>query len=263
VSAAPPLRVLIVDDEPLARDCLRLPLAARPDIELVGECPDGASAVERIVDDAPDLVFLDIQMPGVDGFEVIERVGADKMPALIFVTAYGQHAVRAFEVHALNYLMKPFTSARLYAAIEHAKARLVRWQDDETLARLERLRGEGAFGGQRAGEAPRPVSRLLVREGDRFRFLKVDEVLWFEACRNHVRAHLEGSSHLVATTLVALAERLDPERFVRCHRSNILNLDAVREIQPWFGGDYVAILTNGQQVRVSRTHRDALLRPLA
>jgi two-component system LytT family response regulator len=252
-----PVRVLIVDDEPLARDCLRLPLASRDDVEIAGEHGDGASAVAHIVDDPPDLVFLDVQMPGLDGFEVVERVGADRMPPLVFVTAHGQHAVRAFEVHALHYLMKPFTTARLHAAFEHARSRLPSWHDDETPASLRRLRDGAA-----AGQAP-PASRLLVRENDRFRFLAVADVLWFEACRNQVRAHVAGGSHLLSMTIGALGERLDPARFVRCHRSSIVNLDAVREIQAWFGGDYIAVLVNGVQVRVSRTHRDAMLRPIA
>jgi two-component system LytT family response regulator len=258
VTAIDRTRVLIVDDEPLARDCLRLPLAARNDVEIVGECGDGAAAVNRIVEDPPDLVFLDVQMPGLDGFEVVERVGADRMPSLIFVTAHGQHAVRAFEVHAINYLMKPFTTARLHAAVDHARARLRSWQDDETVASLQRMRA-----GERGASLTRPpASRLLVREGERFRFLSVDDVLWFEASRNQVRAHVADGSHLLSMPIGALAERLDPARFVRCHRSSIVNLDAVREVQAWFGGDYIAVLVNGAQVRVSRTHRAAMLRPI-
>jgi two-component system, LytTR family, response regulator len=245
-------RVLIVDDEPLARDCLRLPLEARGDVEITGECGDGASAVERIITDPPDLVFLDVQMPGMGGFDVVDRVGADRMPPLIFVTAHGQHAVRAFEVHALNYLMKPFTTARLHAAFDHARTRLRSWQDDETVARVQRMRDSEAA----------PATRLLVREGDRFHFVPVADVLWFEASRNHVRAHTATATHAVPIALGALAERLDPRRFVRCHRSSIVNLDAVRELQAWFGGDYVAVLVNGARVRVSRSHRAAMLRPV-
>ncbi len=246
------IRVLLVDDEPLARDCLRLPLEARDDVEIAGECGDGAAAVARIIDDPPDLVFLDVQMPGLDGFEVVERVGADRMPPLIFVTAHGQHAVRAFEVHAINYLMKPFTTARLHAALDHARTRLRTWHDDQTVASLQRMRALAAA----------PASRLLVREGDRFRFLAVGDVLWFEASRNQVIAHVADGSHVLTMTIGALAERLDPARFVRCHRSSIVNLDAVREVQAWFGGDCIAVLVNGERVRVSRTHRAAMLRPI-
>ena len=246
------LRVLIVDDEPLARDCLRLPLEARGDVEIAGECGDGAAAVTRIVDDPPDLVFLDVQMPGLDGFEVVEQVGADRMPPLIFVTAHGQHAVRAFEVHAINYLMKPFTTARLHAALDHARTRLRAWQDDDTVTSLQRMRDVAAP----------PATRLLVREGDRFRFLPVGDVLWFEADRNQVIAHVTDGSHALSMSIGALAERLDPARFVRCHRSSIVNLDAIREVQAWFGGDCIAVLVNGARVRVSRTHRAAMLRPI-
>jgi two-component system LytT family response regulator len=255
VTRAPRLRVLIVDDEPLARDCLRVPLAARDDVEIAGEHGDGAAAVAHIVADPPDLVFLDVQMPGLDGFDVVERVGADRMPPVVFVTAHGQHAVRAFEVHALNYLMKPFTTARLHAAVDHARSRLPAWQEDETMARVRSLRS--------TGQPATPASRLLVRENERFRYVAIADVLWFEASRNQVRAHLAGGAcHTVSLSIGALAEQLDPARFVRCHRSSIVNLDAVREIQAWFGGDYVAVLVDGARVRVSRTHRDAMLRPL-
>jgi two-component system LytT family response regulator len=256
MSRPPRLRVLIVDDEPLARDCLRVPLAARDDVTIIGEHGDGRAAVAHIVADPPDLVFLDVQMPGLDGFGVVEEVGADRMPPLVFVTAHGQHAVRAFEVHALNYLMKPFTTARLHAAVDHARSRLPAWREDETMARVRSLRGADH-------PAAAPASRLLVRENERFRYVAVADVLWFEASRNQVRAHLAaGECHTVSLSIGALAEQLDPARFVRCHRSSIVNLDAVREIQAWFGGDYVAVLVDGARVRVSRTHRDAMLRPL-
>lgn len=248
------LRVLIVDDEPLARDRLRAVLAAEPGLLLVGECGDGAAAVEAIRSAQPDLVLLDVQMPGLDGFGVLEAVGADAMPMVIFVTAHDGYAVRAFEVHALDYLLKPFDDDRLRAAVDRARHPGV-----EAAALATRLR---ALLDQRgAGPPAAPYAqRLMVRRGAAIRYVPLDQVEWIEAADNYVRLHGAGSIHLVRMPLRELEERLDPTAFARVHRSAIVRLAAVREIRPWAGGDYLAVLQSGREVRISRTYRGRVLR---
>jgi two-component system, LytTR family, response regulator len=260
---APPLRALIVDDEPLARDCVRIALAKEPGIEVVAECADGGEAVDAIARLAPDLVFLDVQMPGLDGFGVVEAVGTDRMPAVVFVTAFDEHALRAFEVHAADYVLKPFDDARFGDAVRHAR-RSVRPGDEvrrtlDALLREVRGGGEASFG----GGGGRPVTRLMVQSGERIRFVRVADVDWFEAAGNYVRIHAGKETHLIRASLSGLASQLDSSSFVRIHRSTVVNVERIREVQPWFGGDYLAILEDGRQLKVSRSYREALLRPMA
>jgi len=249
-----PVRALIVDDEPLARDCVRLALGRCDDVAVIGECPDGESAVAAIREQKPDLVFLDVQMPGLDAFGVIDEVGPDEMPAIVFVTAYDRHAIRAFEIHAVDYVLKPFDDERLVESVHHAVARIHADRDDALTARLKSLLGA-------LDTESKPLRRLAVRDRDRIRYIAVEEVDWFEAEGNYVRIHRGDGSYLIRNTLTGLAERLDPSRFVRIHRSTIVNLDRVAEVQPWAGGDYVAILRNRSTLKVSRKYRDALLGP--
>ncbi|HEU4456924.1 MAG TPA: LytTR family DNA-binding domain-containing protein [Longimicrobium sp.] len=256
------LRALIVDDEPLARDCVRLALQKQPNITVVGECADGEQAVDEILARRPDLVFLDVQMPGLDGFGVVEQVGVERMPAVVFVTAFDEHALRAFEVHAADYVLKPFDDARFADAVRHA-ARQLRGGGDELRQRLDALLTEVRGGSAAPGGAARHVTRLMVQVKDRIRFVRTDEVDWLEAAGNYVRVHAGAQAHLIRATLAGLCEQLDPARFVRIHRSTVVNVDRIREVQPWFGGDYIAILEDGRQLRVSRSFRDALLRPLS
>lgn len=263
------LRVLIADDEPLSRDCVRLALGGAPDLEVVAECADGVEAAEAIARLAPDLVFLDIRMPGLDGFGVIDRVGADRMPPVVFVTAYDAHAIRAFALHALDYVLKPFDDGRFAEALAHARAQVALRRNGELARRLSALLRElapdtvpDAPGGPRPSAPARHAQRVLVHEGDRSVFVPVDEVDWFGAERNYVRLHRGTGSHLIRTTLRHLEGRLDPARFIRIHRSAIVNVARVREVRPWFGGDCLAVLRDGRELRVSRTHRDRLLRPL-
>lgn len=250
------LRTLIVDDEPLARDCIRVALEDTPDIEIVGEASDGASAIEAIHALSPDLVFLDIQMPGIDGFGVIEAVGAAAMPAVVFVTAYDAHAVRAFEIHAFDYILKPFDDARLREAVTHARSRIGLEHEGTQTERLMRMLNE------HLANVPTMPKRLVVRSGDRIRYVDMKEVDYFEAEGNYVRVHSSGRTHLVRTTLTALESRLDASQFVRIHRSTIVNLERVAELQPWSGGDYVAILKDRRTLKVSRTYRESILRPM-
>lgn len=245
------LRALIVDDEALARQRIRQLLEKVADVEVAGECTNGVEAVQAIEEFGPDLVFLDIQMPELDGFGVIEAVRADRMPATLFVTAYDQHALRAFEVHALDYLLKPFDAARFNTAL--ARARL--W-----CAKNASGAGEGRpdlvalMAGLRK-EHPW-LDRLLVRQGDRHILVRTSAIQWIEAEDNYVRLHVDGTSYLLRQTMGGLLARLDPQLFRRIHRSAIVNLDCIREFQPWTSGDQLVIMRDGTRLTLSRTYRD-------
>ncbi len=241
------IRALIVDDEPLARERIRTLLRKEPDIEVAGECGDGGRAVTAIEKERPDLVFLDVQMPEAGGFEVLEAVGAERMPAVIFVTAYDKYALRAFEVHALDYLLKPFDRQRFREALERARAHIRRAQAGELHQRLLALLGD-----------VRPVTRrerLVVREGGRIFFLRAEEIDWVEAAGNYVRLHAGKRAHLLRETLAGLEEQLDPARFARVHRSAIVNLDRVRALEPGPHGDAALLLRDGTRLTLSRTCR--------
>lgn len=253
-----PLRVLVVDDEPLARDRLRAALAAEPGVEVVGECPDGLEAVRAIGRLRPDLVLLDVQMPGLDGFGVIREVGAAAMPPVIFVTAWDDYAVQAFEVQALDYLLKPFDDDRLRAAL--ARARDPGREAGALAAQLRRLLEQHSAGGTVPPGGTAYAQRLLVRRGAAIRYVPLAEVEWIEAADNYVRLHGSSGTHLVRMTLRELEGRLDPAEFARVHRSAIVRLAAIREIRPWAGGDYLAVLQSGREVRISRTHRERVIR---
>ena len=255
------VRILLVDDEPLARERMRTALGRLPEIEIAGECADGLEAVAAIERQEADLVLLDIQMPGLDGFGVVEQVGAARMPAVVFVTAYDRFALRAFEVHALDYVLKPFEPARFEAAVLRGIEQVRTRQAGETGRRLASLLRELPPGLE--ASADRFASRILVREGEGFGFVEIGRVDWLEAAGNYVRLHAGERRWLIRATLGSVQASLDPARFVRIHRSTIVNVDRIREIQPWVGGDYIAILRDGRQLRVSRTHREELLRPIA
>jgi len=245
------LRALIVDDEALARQRIRQLLEKVADVEVVGECANGVEAVQAIEDLEPDLVFLDIQMPELDGFGVIEAVGADRMPATLFVTAYDQHALRAFEVHALDYLLKPFDAARFHLALARAR----RWCARETQGQAEPRPDLAALMAGLRQERPW-LDRLLVKQGDRHILVKASAIQWIEAEDNYVRLHVEGTSYLVRQTMAGLLERLDPKTFRRIHRSAIVNLDCIREFQAWTSGDQLVIMRDGTRLTLSRTYRD-------
>jgi two-component system LytT family response regulator len=237
--------VLLVDDEPLARQALRLMLEGDPDVTVVGECSgtDGAATVERT---RPEILFLDIQMPEVDGFELLEQIGVDRAPTVVFVTAHADHALRAFEVHAVDYLLKPIVDSRFAAALARAKE-------------LATLRRGGAGADPRIGalvrEHSRHTRRILVRDRDKTRVIETDTIDWIEAADYYAMIHAEGRSHLLRETMNELAQRLDPEKFFRAHRSAIVNLERVKEIYPLFRGDRDLVLVDGTRVRLSRTRR--------
>lgn len=244
------IRSLLVDDEPLARQRLRDLLADEADLEVVGECADGVSAVEAIESLSPDLVFLDVQMPELDGFGVIEAIGVDRMPATLFVTAHDHHALKAFEVHALDYLLKPFDRPRFRASLARARTWIQGAADAGRLAGLL----------ESVQAARPPQDRLLVRAGDRHLLLRTDEIQWIEAEDNYVRLHVEGTSHLVRGTMGSILQKLDPERFKRVHRSSIVNLDFVKELRSWFHGDYQVLLADGTRLTMPRAYRDQITR---
>jgi two-component system LytT family response regulator len=280
---APPVqpRVLIVDDEPLARDCIRLALEQSGHVEIAGECADGESAVAAIGETSPDLVFLDVQMPELDGFGVIERVGVESMPPIVFVTAYDEHALHAFEVHALDYVLKPFDDARLLAAYDHARLVMLERRRGELVRKLTSLlddwRGHDAPAGFMAsphhdadvsavavGAAGAAyVTRFTVRRDGRVSFVPAAAVEWIGADGNYVVLHAGEAAHRMRGSLRDVGARLDPRIFVRVHRTAIVNVERIRELQPWFGGDYVAILRSGAKLKVSRRRVSQLLKPMA
>ena len=235
----------------MARERLASLLAGEPDIEIVGQCRDGEEAVTAIHDHSPDLVFLDVQMPHMNGFEVIEAVGVEKMPLVIFVTAYDQHALRAFQVRALDYLLKPFDRDRFKDALQRARTHI---QRDETgdlgrrlLALVKDLRRD----------QPK-TDRLVVKSGGRLFFLRTDEIDWVEAAGNYVRLHVGNTSHLLRETMNAIEGRLDPEKFFRIHRSRIVNMERIQEMQPWLNGEYAVVLRTGTRLTLSRGYREKL-----
>jgi two-component system LytT family response regulator len=244
-------RVLIVDDEPLARTRLRDLLEPDPEVELVGECADGGEAVAAIRDCKPDVVFLDVQMPEVDGFGVVREVGPDNMPATVFVTAFDRYALQAFEVNALDYLLKPFDRERFAAALRRAKDTVHR---DRTADAKENLI---ALLGQVKAE-PKFLQRVAIKTGEGICFLRAEEIDWVEAAGNFVRFHAGGKTHLLRETMNSLEAKLDPEKFFRIHRSTIVHIEAVKELQPLFHGDYAVILRDGTQLTMSRGYRPKL-----
>jgi two-component system LytT family response regulator len=250
------IRALIVDDEPLARERIRTLLRKEPDMDVAGECGDGGRAVTLIEKERPDLVFLDVQMPEAGGFDVVEAVGAERMPVVIFVTAYDKYALRAFDVHALDYLLKPFDRQRFREALERARAHIRHAQAGELHERLLALLGD-----VRPAEGWR--ERLVVREGGRIFFLRVEEIEWIEAAGNYLRLHAGKRSHLMRATLASLAAQLDPARFARVHRSAMVNLDRLRELHPGPHGDSTLLLRDGTRLTLSRTCRARFEQQLA
>lgn len=246
------IRTLIVDDEEPARELLRKFLDDWPEVEIVGEAADGAAGIDAATRLAPDLIFLDVQMPRISGFDVVATLDERAMPLVVFVTAYDQYAIRAFEVSACDYLLKPFDAERMAATMRRVMAR-----------RAEPARGVHAELQTLLGEWNRAKGRqLVVRTDGRHVFLDTDDIEWIEAVGKDVRLNLTAKSILVRESMNALASRLDTSRFVRVHRSAIINRAFVREAQPWFKGDYVFIMKSGARVTSGRTYRDEVRRVL-
>jgi two-component system, LytTR family, response regulator len=246
-----PIRTIIVDDEPLARDKVRMLLSKDPGITIVGECSNGEQAVEAISSLAPELVFLDIQMPGLDGFGVISKLDQEHLPGVVFVTAYDQYAIHAFEVHALDYLLKPFAQKRFAEALQRAKTELRKPRDGAFNQQLLSLLGT-------LGTGSRYLERFVIRSTGRVFFLKVADVDWIEAAGNYLNIHIGHEAHLLRETMNSLETQLDPRKFVRIHRSTLVNIERIKELSPLFHGDYVVTLTNGARLTLSRSYRDKL-----
>jgi two-component system LytT family response regulator len=245
------VRALIVDDEPLGRERIRTLLRDDAEVEIVGEAADGRRAIAAVQRLKPDLLFLDVQMPEMDGFAVLDAITDKHLPAIIFVTAYDRYAVQAFEVHALDYLLKAFDRQRFEKAVERAKEEIRRSRDGALSERLVGLLED------LESQKPR-ATRLVIKSGGRIFFLPVEEIDWLEAADNYVCIHAGSDKHLMRETLQALEGRLDCAMFLRIHRSAIVNIDRIREMQPLFHGDYAVRLRDGTQLTMSRIYREKL-----
>src|SRR5687768_5811375 len=245
------ITAVIADDEPLARERIRTLLAEEPDIEVVAEAANGMEAVSAVREHQPDLLFLDVQMPGLDGFGVIDQLQSTRLPSIVFVTAYDEYAIAAFDVHALDYLLKPFNRMRFQKTLKRARAHV--------LARAGTDFGHRVVGLLETVRAQRKhLDRLVIRNAGRVAFLTVTEIDWIEAAGNYVKIYGGKEQHVLRETLKNLEQRLDPHRFVRVHRSTILNIERIRELQPLFHGDQIAVLKDGTRVTCSRSYSDRL-----
>ncbi len=253
------IRTLVVDDEPLARQNLRILLEADAEIELVGEAGSGRAALALIRRESPDLLFLDIQMPELDGFGVLAQIEAAELPVVVFVTAFDQYALRAFEFHALDYLLKPFDDARFEKTLRRAKEQVAQREIKELSRRLIALLESRDAPPEARTSQPAPyLSRLLIKSGGRISFLKVDEIDWIGAEDYYVKLHVGRKGHMLRETMNELEAKLDPARFVRIHRSSIVNLDRIRELHQLFNGEYVVVLHDGTELKLSRSRREQL-----
>jgi len=239
------MRVLIVDDEPLARRGVRVRLRKCVDIEIVGECGDGLSAVEKILSLSPDLVFLDVQMPGMDGFEVLRSLPAEILPSVIFLTAYEQHALRAFEVHALDYLLKPVDDRRFSAAVDRARKLVDLTSKTQMAERILKMLGQ---------ESEQYVSRFVVRTGSRIQVVLAEDTEWIGAAGDYTELHVHGRSHLLRETMNFLEQKLDPARFLRIHRSRIVRTGCILELRGIDNREYLVKLSDGSEHRSSRSY---------
>jgi len=248
------VRALIVDDEPLARRGVVLRLRKFRDVEIVGECGDGSSAVEKILELSPDVVFLDVQMPGMDGFEVLRKLPKENLPGVIFLTAYEQHALRAFEVHALDYLLKPVDDARFAAAIGRARkladSAMKAMMAERVLKMLDRT-------------SPTYASRFTVQTGSRIQIVLAEDVEWIGAAGDYVELHVRGRSHLLRETMASLEQELDPAKFLRIHRSRIVQTGSILELRSIENREFTVKLLDGSEHRSSRTYADRLEQWLA
>ncbi|HLA94842.1 MAG TPA: LytTR family DNA-binding domain-containing protein [Pyrinomonadaceae bacterium] len=246
------IKTLIVDDEPLARERVKRFLRDEGDIELIGECGNGVDAVAAIKEKKPDLVFLDIQMPEKNGFEVIKSLNGKSLPTVIFVTAYDQYALQAFDVHALDYLLKPFTRERIHRAVSRAREQIENRRignlDERLVSLIADLKSEKKY-----------LERLVVKSVGRVFFLKIDEIDWIEAAGNYVKLHVGRESHMIRETMNGIEAKLDPDKFLRIHRSTVVHIDRIKELQPMFSGDYAVILRDGGELALSRNYRERFL----
>jgi len=252
------IRVLVVDDEPLARRGIRQLLDSETDFEIVGECKNGREAVSALEKLSPELIFLDIQMPLLDGFSFIEKVGAQNLPEIVFVTAYDEYAIRAFEINALDYLLKPVDPERFQKTLERVREQIKnkqpRQMEQKLAALLEKLK---------LPESEKHLERIAIKENGRVTFLNIDEILWISSEGNYVGLHTKGETHLLRETMDAIERKLDSRKFLRLRRSTIIRIEQIKELYPLFNGEFEVVLKNGTRLASSRRYRknlDALLK---
>ena len=250
------IRTIIVDDVELARERIKI-LLGDADLEIVAECANGREAIKALSSLRPQLIFLDIQMPKISGFEVVETIGVEEMPAVIFVTAYDEFAIRAFEINAIDYLLKPFDEARLKKAVARARREI----EQQTLAgeteeKLRRLLKE-------VRTEPKYLKRIPVKSARATTLVLTEEIDWINAAGHYLELHAGGEKHLIREQLSRLEAKLDPEKFVRIHRSTIVNLDSIKSLHPLFNGDHIIVLKNGRELNSSRTYHENLIALLA
>jgi two-component system LytT family response regulator len=249
---------MIVDDEPLAREGLRIRLRREPDVIVIGEHGDGDSALRAMASDAPDLLFLDIQMPGTNGFELLERMKGEAMPIVIFVTAYDEHALRAFDARALDYLLKPVEQERLRESLDRARERVASARNGEFVQRVQGLSRELLAEGSSAVPSARPLDRIAVSVEGTIHFIIAKEIDYVAASGDSVIAHVGTTAHVIRKSMSEMLSILDPKRFARVHRSTIVNLSRVVKVEPYLHGEYILVLQGGAKVKVSRGYRAAL-----
>lgn len=258
-TAAARIRTIVVDDEPAARRGVRLLLERDRAIEVVGEAASGAEAAELIRRERPALAFLDVQMPGSDGFAALRQLEPDGAPTVVFVTAYDEYALRAFEVHAVDYLLKPYDDARFEAALRRAKEEVRRRQTETVNARLAQLLDYlQANQDEPAPAGDKVEDRILLKSSGEIFFLKAEEIDWIEAEGDYMKFHVAGRAHLMRETMARLEARLDPKRFIRIHRSTIINIDRLRKLSPSFAGEYAVVLHDGTKLKLSRGYHERI-----
>jgi two-component system LytT family response regulator len=249
----PTMRTVIADDECLSRKKLLILLSSEEGINVAAECLDGKQAVEAVRLHKPDLLFLDIEMPDLNGFEVLEQISKEHLPVIIFTTAYDHYAIRAFEAHALDYLLKPFNQVRLHHSLERARAELLKSHEQNVQARLLDMLNT-------TRPEPKPLRRLVIKTAGRVVFLELNEIDWIEAAANYVRIHAGKDAYLLREGIGTMSAKLDSGRFVRIHRSFIVNINRIRELQPCENGDFIAVLRNGKELSCSRGCRSEVQR---
>jgi two-component system, LytTR family, response regulator len=248
----PSVRTIIADDEHLARKKLRVLLRSEPGVQVIAECQDGQQTIDAVKAQKPDLLLIDIKMPDLDGFQVLAQIAPDEMPVVVFTTAYDQFAIRAFEAHALDYVLKPFDGERLHHAIERARSEFLKLHDRDLTRRILDLIAKNA---EPKIQSRQVDDRMVIRSGGKVVFLDVSEIDWIEAAANYVKLNVGKESYLLREGIGSISERLDPDRFVRIHRSVIVNVRKIRELQPCESGEYIAVLKNGKELSCSRGYR--------
>jgi len=246
------MRVAIADDEPLAREKLRVMLRVEPGVEIVSECRNGTEILDALAAFKPDLLMLDVQMPDLDGFEVLNQISPETLPIIIFTTAFDHHAVRAFEAHALDYLLKPFDQERLHQALNRARTELVKANDHEAAHRILNFLSQNSNWKSPSGR------RLVIKSGGRVIFLGLEEIDWVEAAANYVKINVGKQSYLLRKGIGEIADKLDPTLFVRIHRSAIVNIKRIKELHPVNSGEYIVVLKDGKELSCSRGYRSGL-----